>query len=136
MNGFDAKLLGMIALGSATGGVARFVLGSVIQARSAGAFPTGTLLINISGSLLLGFLMRYTLGSTSVSPEVRAMLTTGFCGGYTTFSTFSYETLTLIEDGDWRRAGGYATASVVLALLGTLGGFALARAALDARRAL
>lgn len=136
MNGFDAKLLGVIAVGSAAGGVARFVLGSVVQARSGGAFPVGTLLVNVSGSLLLGFLLRYALGSTAISPEVRALLTTGFCGGYTTFSTFSYEAMALIEDGDYRRAGSYVTASVVLSLLGTLGGFALARAALDLRRGL
>lgn len=136
MNGFDARLLGMIAVGSAAGGVARFVLATAVQARSGGAFPSGTLLVNVSGSLLLGFLLRYALGSTAISPEVRAMLTTGFCGGYTTFSTFSYETVALIEDGDYRRAGSYVTASVALSLLGTLGGFALARAALDLRRSL
>jgi CrcB protein len=90
-------------------------------------FPWGTLLINITGSLILGFIMYYALATPSVSVELRILLTTGFCGGYTTFSTFSYETATLIEDGQLGRAGTYIVASVLLALAGTYGGFALAR---------
>jgi CrcB protein len=90
-------------------------------------FPWGTLLINVTGSLVLGFIMHYALSTPSVSVELRALLTTGFCGGYTTFSTFSYETATLLEDGQLGRAGTYIVASVLLALAGTYGGFALAR---------
>ncbi len=130
-NGFDARVLGLIGLGSAVGGVSRFVLGTLVQARTGMGFPYGTLLINVSGSLLLGFLMRYSLGSTSLSPDLRAMLTVGFCGGYTTFSTFSYETMSLMEYGDYRRAAGYVTASVVLSVLGTFAGVAVARAVLE-----
>jgi CrcB protein len=62
-----------------------------------------------------------------MSAEIRAMLTTGFCGGYTTFSTFSYETATLLEDGDYRRATLYILTSVIVALAGMFLGFALAR---------
>jgi len=116
------KLLWYVAIGSAVGGAARFVLGSAIQQRAPGAFPIGTFVVNLSGALLLGFLMRYALASPSVSTEMRALLTTGFCGGYTTFSTFSFETLTLIEAGDYRRATLYVTLSVVLALAGTFVG--------------
>ena len=72
-------------------------------------------------------LMRYALATPSVSAELRALLTTGFCGGYTTFSTYSYETATLLEDGQYGRAGTYALASVVLALVATFAGFVLAR---------
>ena len=128
------KLLWYVALGSAVGGVARVVLGSAVQARSVGAFPVGTFVVNITGSLLLGFLMRYLLASPTVSADMRAMLTTGFCGGYTTFSTFSYETLMLIEAGDYRRAALYTTLSVVLAIGGTLVGV-YAAGELLARRA-
>ena len=85
------------------------------------------MLINITGSVILGFIMRYALSTPGVSVELRALLTTGFCGGYTTFSTYSYETATLIEDGQLGRAGTYALASVLLALIGTFSGFALAR---------
>jgi CrcB protein len=91
------------------------------------AFPAGTLLVNISGSFLLGAIIRYALETPSLTPEIRAFLTIGVCGGYTTFSTFSYETVALLEDGQWARAGVYITASVVLSLMGTWLGFALAR---------
>jgi CrcB protein len=111
-----------VALGAAVGGVARYAFTAFFQQRAGPGFPMATLLINISGSLLLGFLMRYALASGSLNPELRALLTTGFCGGYTTFSTFSYETILLFEDGEYRRAALYVTLSVVLALLGTIGG--------------
>ncbi|HEU4564719.1 MAG TPA: fluoride efflux transporter CrcB [Gemmatimonadaceae bacterium] len=123
-----------VAAGSAAGGVARWLLGTFVQQRVGGVFPAGTMLVNITGSLLLGFLLRYALQTPAVSPEVRALLATGFCGGYTTFSTFSYETAALLEDGDYRRAALYALASVVLSLVGTYLGFALARTVLDIRR--
>ena len=126
------KLLSYVALGSAVGGASRFALSNFIQQR-AGVFPVGTLVVNITGSLALGFLMRYALGSTSVSPETRALLTTGFCGGYTTFSTFSYETIALIQDGDYRRAGTYVVASVVLSLAATFLGIIAANELLAAR---
>jgi CrcB protein len=90
-------------------------------------FPAGTLLVNITGSFLLGAIIRYALETPSLSPEVRAFLTIGFCGGYTTFSTFSYETMALLEDGEWARAGVYITASVILSLIATFLGLALAR---------
>ena len=127
------RLLLSVALGSAVGGVARVVLGNAVQSKAGGAFPIGTFVVNVTGSLLLGFLMRYTLATPSVSPEMRAMLTTGLCGGYTTFSTFSYETLTLLEAGDYRRASLYALSSVVLAVVATLVGVYIAAEVLRAR---
>lgn len=123
-----------VAVGSAVGGVSRYLLTTVVQARVPTAFPVGTLIVNISGSLLLGFVLRYALGTTSVSPEMRALLTTGFCGGYTTFSTFSFETASLMEHGDYRRASLYVAASVGLSLLGMFLGFTAARELLAARR--
>jgi CrcB protein len=123
-----------IAVGSAVGGVCRYLFGLFVQNRVATAFPLGTLLINIIGSLILGFLIRWTLETTTVSPEVRGMLTIGFCGGFTTFSAFSLETARLMEDGDYRRAAWYVGASVTLSILATFAGFALARAVLTAQR--
>lgn len=123
-----------IAAGSAAGGVARFLLGTMLQQRAGTTFPVGTLVVNLTGSLLLGFLLRWALGMPSVSPEVRAMLTTGFCGGYTTFSTFSYETMAMVEEGDWRRAALYVAASVVLSVAGAFMGMAMARTLLDVQR--
>jgi CrcB protein len=118
-----------VALGSAVGGVARLALASLVQQRVGPNFPVGTLVVNVSGSFLLGLLLRYALGTQAISPEVRALLTTGFCGGYTTFSTFTYDTMLLLEDGQTSRAGLYVLLSVVLSLagawLGILGGRAL-----------
>ena len=82
-------MLWYIAFGSAVGGVTRYLLGGFIQRVAGGPFPLGTLIINVSGSFLLGFLLRYALGSTAISPELRAMLTIGFCGGDPAFFTYN-----------------------------------------------
>ena len=116
-----------VALGSAIGGVSRYLLGGQVQRMLDTTFPAGTLLVNVTGSFLLGAIIRYALETPSLTPEVRAFLTIGFCGGYTTFSTFSYETMALLEDGEWARAGVYITASVILSLIATFLGLALAR---------
>jgi len=116
-----------VALGSAIGGVSRYLLGGLVQRMLDTTFPAGTLLVNVTGSFLLGAIIRYALDTPSLTPEIRAFLTIGFCGGYTTFSTFSYETMALLKDGEWARAGVYITASVVLSLIATFLGFALAR---------
>jgi CrcB protein len=116
-----------IAVGAAVGGLARYYLASSVQQRFGVTFPWGTLLVNLSGSLLLGFIIRYAFATPTMSAEVRALLTTGFCGGYTTFSTFSYETAALLEEGQYERAGAYALGSVLLALAATFCGFMLAR---------
>jgi len=122
-----------IAVGSALGGVGRYVIGSALQQRVGVAFPIGTLLVNITGSLLLGFLLRYALGVTQISPEVRALLTTGFCGGYTTFSTFTYDTAVMFEGGEVAKAALYITLSIVVSLVAMFAGFALAQSALTFR---
>jgi CrcB protein len=118
------RMIWYVALGGAAGSVARYLVGTAVQARSGAEFPLGTLLVNLTGSLLLGFLLRYLLETPAVTPEMRALLTTGFCGGYTTFSTFSYETVALIQDGDWRRAGLYLAISVAGSLIGVMLGIA------------
>jgi CrcB protein len=122
-----------VALGGAIGSVARYLVGLTVQSRSGLDFPVGTLLVNITGCLLLGFLAGYLLQSSVISPEIRALLTTGLCGGYTTFSTFCYETVTLIQDADWRRATLYVVLSVLGSLGATIIGFAGARLLLELR---
>jgi len=122
-----------VALGSAVGGVARFGLATAIQQRIGPNFPAGTLVVNITGSFLLGVLLRYALATDAISPDVRALLTTGFCGGYTTFSTFTYDTLLLIEEGGNARATLYVVLSVVLSLVGAWLGIATARELLALR---
>ena len=116
-----------VAIGSALGGVSRYLVGGFVQRLVDTTFPTGTLLVNVSGSFLLGAILRYAVETPTHTPEERALLTLGFCGGYTTFSTFSYETVALLKDGEWTRAGVYVAASVLLSLLGTFLGFGLAR---------
>lgn len=120
-------MIWFVALGSALGGVARFLLSTALQQKAGTVFPIGTLVVNISGSLLLGFLMSYALSTTAISPEVRGMLTTGFCGGYTTFSTFTYETMLLVEEGELGRAAFYVVVSVIVSLIGVYLGITAAR---------
>ncbi|HEV2181619.1 MAG TPA: fluoride efflux transporter CrcB, partial [Gemmatimonadaceae bacterium] len=97
-----------------------------VQHRFGPGFPAGTLVINITGSLLLGFLMRFAMATPAISPEMRGFLTTGLCGGYTTFSTFTFETMALFNDGEVGRASAYVAASVALSLLGVYLGAAAA----------
>ena len=125
-------MLFAIAVGGAVGSVLRYGLGSFLQQRAGPGFPVGTLVVNVTGSLLLGFLMRWLLETTAPT-ELRAALTIGLCGGFTTFSTFSADTVRLIEDGSWTRAGGYVLASVALSLLAMAAGLALARLAIAHR---
>ena len=121
------KLLWYVALGSAVGGVTRVLVGSSIQERFTGAYPMGTFIVNITGSLALGFLMRYALATPTVSAEMRALLTTGFCGGYTTFSTFSYESFTLGRADRFVSAAVYVAVSVTGGILAACAGYLLAR---------
>ena len=126
-------MLWYIAAGNAIGGLARYLIGGVMQRLLDTTFPVGTLVINVTGSLLLGLIVRYGVETTTLTPEARAFLTIGLCGGYTTFSTFSYETAALLEDGEWTRAGLYVAGSVFLSLLGVFIGFALAREVISLR---
>ena len=126
-------MLWYIAAGSALGGVSRYLVGGMVQRILDTTFPAGTLLVNLTGSFLLGLFLRYALDTPTFTPELRAFLTIGFCGGYTTFSTFSYETVALLEDGEWTRAGLYAALSVLLALAATILGFMAARGVIALR---
>lgn len=113
----------LIALGGAVGSVLRYLVGRAVQGASATAFPIGTMVVNISGCFLIGILIRQFM-NMQLSNDLRALLIVGFCGGFTTFSTFSAETLTLIEGGEYARAGLYVLLSVTLCLLATLTGMA------------
>jgi len=117
-------MLWYIAIGSALGGVARYLV-SVAFARPT-PVPIGTLLVNISGSLLLGFIARYATTASGWSPEIRAFLMIGFCGGYTTFSTFSLELAELLRTHAYGRAAGYAGLSAGLSIGAVILGFGLA----------
>jgi fluoride exporter len=117
----------LVALGGAIGSVGRFWLGGVIGARMGETFPWGTIIINITGSFLIGLFFAMTEpGSRWIAPPgTRAFLMTGICGGYTTFSSFSLQTLNLLRDGEWLYASGNVILSVALCMIAVWLGFLL-----------
>jgi len=108
-----------IAIGSAIGGVGRYWLSGVIAVLAGETFPLGTLIVNISGSLVIGFIATLTGpdGRLLVSSTTRQFMMIGLCGGYTTFSSFSLQTLNLMNDGQWLYAALNIGASVFLCLV-------------------
>lgn len=118
----------LVGLGGMAGAIARYYVGLAIAQRLGLLFPYGTLLINVSGCLVLGFVA--TLGAEReglVSPEIRLLVGMGFCGAYTTFSTFGYETVTLFRAGSHLAALAYVVGSNVLGLAAVAVGYYLAR---------
>ena len=122
----SAIVYAWVALGGLAGTFARFALEGFVQQRTGAAFPWGTLVVNVSGSFLVGFIARLGTGAAVLAPEVRTGLLIGFCGAYTTFSTYSYETVQMLLAGAYARAATYAAGSVIVALLSTLTGIATA----------
>ncbi len=110
-----------VMLGGALGTGARFWLSGAIAARYGESFPLGTLIVNVTGCFLVGLLATVSdpAGRFLAAANLRQFLLLGICGGYTTFSSFSLQTLDLIRDGDWGRAGLNITASVFLCLIAT-----------------
>jgi len=125
-------LIFMVAVGGGIGAVARYGVGGWVQGFSGTSFPLGTLAVNVLGSFLLG-LSFYLLESLAVSAETRAMVTMGFLGSFTTFSTFSYEAIVLLEGGEWARGGLYVGGSLALGLVGVVGGLVMGSLLLQAR---
>ncbi len=115
-----------IALGGAAGALSRYWVSNAVHALAGRGFPYGTLTVNVLGSLVMGFLTVLFLERMDVGPEWRAAILIGFLGAFTTFSTFSIETLNLIESAQYLKAGVNMTVSlaacVVAAWLGVLGG--------------
>jgi CrcB protein len=111
------------------GSVLRFWLASAMTALTGPRFPWGTLLINVVGSFVIGLVAGLTLTPIRVnmSPDIRIFLMTGVCGGFTTFSAFSLQTLELLQNGDMVPAFGYAVGSVVLCVIATCCGWLLGR---------
>jgi len=118
-----------VAAGGALGSVARVWLTLAVTAYTGPRFPWATLLINIGGSLVIGWFGALTGagGRIGVSAEMRAFVMAGLCGGFTTFSAFSAQALELLREGEVGRAAGYILGSVVLCLLAVWAGFALGR---------
>jgi CrcB protein len=119
----------VVFLGAGLGGVARYALGGWIQDHAGSSFPWGTLVINTTGSFALAMIYSLLEG-TSASQQWRAFAGIGVLGGYTTFSTFSYETIRLVQDAQWNRAALYVVASVGVSLIGAVAGFGIGAAIL------
>lgn len=108
-----------IGIGSALGGMGRYWLSGVVAQRFGETFPWGTLLVNVSGSFAIGLFatLTDTDGRWLVAPSLRQFFMIGICGGYTTFSSFSLQTLRLAEEGEWFEAGANAVLSMVMCLV-------------------
>ena len=113
---FSALTSTLIFLGAGSGGLLRHWIGGAVQHWWGPAFPMGTLIVNVSGCLAMGFLAAIWTGPGAIREELRLAVLVGVLGGYTTFSSFGRETLELVHDGQWSRAGGYVLGSVILSL--------------------
>jgi CrcB protein len=116
-----------IALGAVVGASARYFLSTYIGRHFSTVFPYGTLLINITGSLILGFFLVYASERVLLDPRWRLLVAVGFCGSYTTFSSYAFESFALMEQGQWLLMGLNILSSNALCLAGVLAGAALAR---------
>jgi fluoride exporter len=114
-----------LAIGGVAGTLARYGLTGWVHSWAGTRLPWGTFAVNVLGSFLLGYLVR-AFQLAPISLEMRTLLTVGFCGAFTTFSTFSYETLILFQEGAWLRAALYAFGSLGFGLAAMFAGIALA----------
>jgi len=116
-----------VALGGAAGSVARYWLNGLVSHRYGETFPWGTMTVNVAGSFLIGVFAALTLPEGRLGSEARAMtlslLMIGMCGGFTTFSSFSLQTLNLLREREWMYACGNITLSVILCLVATWLGY-------------
>jgi CrcB protein len=124
MGGMKGVLL--VGAGGLIGSIARYLMALAIPFASIG-FPYATLAVNLIGSFLIGLISELGLTTTLVSPEARLFLATGFCGGFTTFSTFTYETMSLARDGQMLYAGMYFAGSAIGGMIGLFSGMLCAK---------
>lgn len=122
----------LIALAGAIGALSRYGISLAANRFISDSFPFGTLIVNVLGCFLIGYVMHLGLTTDLIPATWRVAITIGFLGGLTTFSSFSYETVRFIEDGAWALAGGNIAANVLLAIPATLLGLGLARITLGA----
>ena len=118
----------LVAAGGAAGSVARYLLSRALHDTPLGSFPVGTMTANILGCLAIGLVCGLSAGATPpVGHSLKLLLTVGFCGGFTTFSTFMNESLTLCKAGDALLAAVYVGASVALGLAAVAGGLLISK---------
>ena len=121
------RILLLLVFG-AVGTLARYGLQGVVQRWTGAGFPSGTLAVNLLGSFLVGVAGQYSLNHLSVPPEWRIAITIGFLGAFTTFSALGWETVHMLEEGDWARGAVYIGGSLVGGLLAVMRGIRLANA--------
>ena len=114
-----------VALGGALGSAARYLVGGWFAARFGAAFPYGTFVVNVTGSFIVGLFLAYAQERVSLSPYWRLFFAVGFVGGYTTFSTYEYESVRLLQDGEMLLAAVYLIGSVVTGGVAAIAGIAL-----------
>lgn len=119
------KNIALVGLAGGFGSIARFLCQKYLYAWNPHPFPFGTFLVNLVGCFLIGVFYGLSEKGNLLSPEWRLLLTTGFCGGFTTFSSFSYENVNLLKNGDFLYFGLYTMGSVILGILCTYGGIIL-----------
>ena len=118
-----------LAIAGALGAVSRFLLSGVTYRLLGSGFPYGTLCVNIIGSLLIGFVMQVGLNTDIIPQSLRTVITVGFLGAFTTFSTFSFETLNYIQDGVWGMALLNIAVNVIVCLLAVFAGIIIGKLA-------
>jgi CrcB protein len=116
----------LLLLFGAAGTLARYALQGLVQFRTGPLFPSGTLVVNLLGCFFLGLSAQYSLHHLTISPEWRTGITIGFFGAFTTFSTFGWESVQLLESGEWMRAGIYVGLSVLGGLVSVMAGMRVA----------
>lgn len=114
-----------VAAGGAIGSVTRYLVGGWIANRFGAAFPYGTFVINVTGSFIIGFFLAFAQERAALSPYWRLFFAVGFVGGYTTFSTFEYEGIRLLQDREMLLASVYLIGSVVTGGIAVFGGIVL-----------
>jgi CrcB protein len=117
-----------IALGAAVGANLRYAVNRLALKYLSASVPYGTLIVNVTGSFLLGFFLAWTSERVLADPRWRALVAVGFCGAYTTYSSYSFETVALLEQGHYGLASASFFANNLLSLLAVIAGMALARA--------
>ena len=118
----------LIAAGGALGSIARYWVGSTIGSRMGSRFPYGTLVVNLTACIIIGFSLTYLGKRVELSPAWRYLIPIGFIGAYSTFSTYEWETLTTLRSGAFALAGLYAVGSLLLGLAATWLGMVFAEA--------
>jgi fluoride exporter len=116
------RLLLIIGSGSFIGGILRFLVARFVQSHALSAFPLGTLIVNVAGCFLIGIFYGLSERGNLMNAELRMFLTVGFCGGFTTFSTFANENIILLREGDFFYFALYTALSVFLGFLATFAG--------------